>query len=237
MTGVLRTAASAILNMLGPKVADELGSEYYTLTYESDAGNADGKFRRVRVTLRDPALRAVTKAGYFAPNEGTPVHPRKQKMIDISEAVRSTIPFPALALTIEDSRTASGHGQGRVYGRAEVRKHRLATSGQWKEHGGSYSRSGEPHPTRRCSGVEGGNCHGLDGLPRCSAASRSDDANAHETTRSAQDSERASGGCRLRKMGGSARWISTAKPWRRRPRLPHRSQSCFRGRQIDDLIL
>jgi len=84
------------------KRSQELGSEYYTLTYEPDAGNADGKFRRVRVTLRDPALRVVTKAGYFAQNEGTPVHPRKQKMIDISEAVRSTIPFPALALTIED---------------------------------------------------------------------------------------------------------------------------------------
>jgi len=81
--------------------SQELGSEYYTLTYEPDAGHADGKFRRLRVTLRDPALRVLTKAGYFAPNEDARVHPRQQKMIDIAEAVRSTIPFPALALTIE----------------------------------------------------------------------------------------------------------------------------------------
>lgn len=82
--------------------SQELGSEYYTLTYEPDAGRADGKFRRVRVTLRDPALRVLTKAGYFAPNEGAPAHPRNKKMIDIAEAVQSTIPFPALPLTIED---------------------------------------------------------------------------------------------------------------------------------------
>jgi len=83
------------------KRSQELGSEYYTLTYEPDAGNADGKFRRVRVTLRDPSLRALTKAGYFAPDEGTPAHPRNKNMIDIAEAVQSTIPFLALPLTIE----------------------------------------------------------------------------------------------------------------------------------------
>jgi VWFA-related protein len=83
------------------KRSQELGSEYYTLTYEPEAGNADGKFRRVRVTLRDPSLRALTKAGYFAPDAGAPAHPRQQKMVDIAEAVQSTIPFPALPLTIE----------------------------------------------------------------------------------------------------------------------------------------
>ena len=88
-------------------IADEiqrsqlLGSEYYTLTYEPEAGLADGKFRRVRMTLRDPSLRVLTKAGYFAPDEGAPAHPRNKKMIDIAEAVQSTIPFPALPLTIE----------------------------------------------------------------------------------------------------------------------------------------
>jgi hypothetical protein len=83
------------------KRSQELGSEYYTLTYEPEADHADGKFRRVRVTLRDPALRALTKTGYFAPDESAQVHPRKQKMIDVAEAVRSAIPFPALGLTIE----------------------------------------------------------------------------------------------------------------------------------------
>ena len=54
------------------KRSEKLGSEYYTLTYEPQAGQADGKFRRVHVTFRDPSLRALTKAGYFAPGESIP---------------------------------------------------------------------------------------------------------------------------------------------------------------------
>jgi VWFA-related protein len=54
------------------KQSEELGSEYYTLTYQPTAGNADGKFRRIRVTLSDPNLRAMTKAGYFAPTKPLP---------------------------------------------------------------------------------------------------------------------------------------------------------------------
>ena len=82
--------------------SQELGSEYYTLTYQPHEGDADGKFRRIRVTLRDPNLRTVTKAGYFAPAKGAPVDPRQQTMVNVVEAARSTIPFRALNLTIED---------------------------------------------------------------------------------------------------------------------------------------
>jgi hypothetical protein len=46
-------------------------------------------------------MRALTKAGYFAPSQIATVHPRKQKLIDISEAIRAIIPFPALGLTVE----------------------------------------------------------------------------------------------------------------------------------------
>jgi hypothetical protein len=54
------------------------------------------------VTLRDPALRAITKAGYFAPSNATPPGRRQKGMIEIAEALRSTIPLPALTLTIDD---------------------------------------------------------------------------------------------------------------------------------------
>ena len=47
-----------------------LGSEYYTLTYQPHDGSEDGKFRRIRVTLRDRNLQVITKAGYFAPAKG-----------------------------------------------------------------------------------------------------------------------------------------------------------------------
>jgi hypothetical protein len=82
--------------------SQQLGSNYYTLTYQPAEGDADGKFRRIRVTLRDPNLHAVTKAGYFAPTKGSPVDPRQQTMVNLVEAARSTIPFQALNLAIED---------------------------------------------------------------------------------------------------------------------------------------
>ena len=66
--------------------SEQLGSEYYTLTYQPHDGNADGKFRRIRVTLRDPSLRAVTKVGYFGPDKNAPVDPRQQTMINMTEA-------------------------------------------------------------------------------------------------------------------------------------------------------
>jgi VWFA-related protein len=84
------------------KRSQQLGSEYYTLTYQPPVGDADGKFRRVRVTVRDPNLRVLTKAGYFAPENRAAVHPRKRRIDNIVEAVRATIPFPALPLTIEN---------------------------------------------------------------------------------------------------------------------------------------
>ncbi len=79
-----------------------MGSEYYTLTYMPQDVPSDGKFRRIRVTLRNRNLRVVTKAGYFAPDGRNPVDPRQQTMINIAEAAASTIPFHALDLTVAD---------------------------------------------------------------------------------------------------------------------------------------
>jgi VWFA-related protein len=84
------------------KESEELGSEYYTLTYQPPEGNVDGRFRRIRVTLRNPDLRVVTKAGYFAMDKEAAVGRRPQALVNIAEAVKSTIPFEALKVTIED---------------------------------------------------------------------------------------------------------------------------------------
>ncbi len=89
-----------------------LGSEYYTLTYQPHDGDADGKFRRVRVILRDRNLKVITKTGYFAPAKGAQVDPRHQMMVDLSHAARSDVLFTALDVKIAavvrhpDSRTA-----------------------------------------------------------------------------------------------------------------------------------
>jgi hypothetical protein len=82
--------------------AEEFGSEYYTLTYQPPEDPADGKFRRVRVTLRDPALRVVTKAGYFSPDKDELSGPRSPTIAGIAEAARATIPFGSLGVTIKN---------------------------------------------------------------------------------------------------------------------------------------
>jgi VWFA-related protein len=51
------------------KRSQELGSEYYTLTYQPHDVGDDGKFRRIRVTLRNPELRVVTKAAITLPTK------------------------------------------------------------------------------------------------------------------------------------------------------------------------
>lgn len=76
--------------------SQQMGANYYTLTYQPQQGDQNGKFRRIRVTLRDRNLRAVTKAGYFAPDEHAPINQRQQSMMKLAEAAQSTIPFTAL---------------------------------------------------------------------------------------------------------------------------------------------
>ncbi len=92
--------------------SEQLGSEYYTLTYQPHDGTDDGRFRRIRVTLRDKSLRVVTKTGYFAPDKGKTPNPRQQIINSLAEAAHSTIPYKALDLSLTgvvrhpDARTA-----------------------------------------------------------------------------------------------------------------------------------
>ena len=94
------------------KESEQMGAQYYTLTYQPREVDPDGRFRRVRVTLRDVNLRAVTKAGYYAPDAHAPIDPRQQQQIKLVEAVESTIPFDALDVSLSgvvrhpDSQTA-----------------------------------------------------------------------------------------------------------------------------------
>ena len=80
--------------------SQQLGSDYYTLTYQPRGGDANGEFRQIRVTLRNHNLRAVTKTGYYAPDKSAPIDPRSQTKLDLAEAARSTVPFAALDLKV-----------------------------------------------------------------------------------------------------------------------------------------
>ena len=84
------------------KESEQMGAQYYTLTYQPRDVDPDGKFRRVRVTLRNVNLRAVTKAGYYAPDAHAPIDPRQQQQIKLAQAVESTIPFDALDVSLSD---------------------------------------------------------------------------------------------------------------------------------------
>jgi VWFA-related protein len=83
--------------------AQEMGSDYYTLTYQPPMGAADGKFRHIEVHLRDSNLHAMTKTGYYAPEPltaGDLVQQRVNPMSEISEAAQSSVVFDGLGLSI-----------------------------------------------------------------------------------------------------------------------------------------
>jgi len=82
--------------------AQRIGSEYYTLTYQPHGGEDNGRFRRIRVTMRDPSLRVATKIGYYAPDPKAPTDPLAQRIQSMMEAVQATVPFDALHLSLSD---------------------------------------------------------------------------------------------------------------------------------------
>lgn len=84
------------------KESEQMGANYYTLTYRPQDISPDGKFRRVRVTLRNPSLTAVTKAGFYAPDADAPINPQEERMIKLTDAVKSTILFDALGVSLSD---------------------------------------------------------------------------------------------------------------------------------------
>jgi VWFA-related protein len=84
------------------KRSENIGANFYTLTYQPQEVEANGKFRRIRVKLRDANLHVVTKAGYFAPDKNSPIDPRQDKMNKLAEAIRAAVPFNALEVSLSD---------------------------------------------------------------------------------------------------------------------------------------
>lgn len=81
--------------------SEQLGSEYYTLTYQPTEVPINGRFQRIRVTVNNRNYRVVTKAGYFAPDPHFIANPRQQAMDNLGEAAISTVPFNALHLGVQ----------------------------------------------------------------------------------------------------------------------------------------
>lgn len=51
--------------------------------------------------MRDPALQALTKAGYFSADKGQPTDPRLDTLYNIAEAVQTNVPFAGLEITLQ----------------------------------------------------------------------------------------------------------------------------------------
>lgn len=82
------------------KESQRMGAQYYTLTYQPQNFDQDGKFRRVRVAVRNRNLHVITKIGYYAPDSSTSIDPRQERMTKLAESLQSTIPFDALSANI-----------------------------------------------------------------------------------------------------------------------------------------
>jgi VWFA-related protein len=61
---------------------------------------ADGRFRQIRVAVRDPNLRVVTKSGYYAPEAEAASEPQAMQVFQMAEAARSTLPFQGLPIRV-----------------------------------------------------------------------------------------------------------------------------------------
>jgi Ca-activated chloride channel family protein len=63
---IFKPESFANLESVYREVAEDLRSQY-SIYYSPQNKTRDGRFRRVRVEVRNPALRATTRMGYFAP--------------------------------------------------------------------------------------------------------------------------------------------------------------------------
>ena len=88
----------------------EAGNNYYTLSYApTDTTDDAAKYRKIRIIMKNPNLRAVTRDGYFpetkgAPNvviaKGTPPKQAKAMLqMDLSDAVMSSMVYNGLRAT------------------------------------------------------------------------------------------------------------------------------------------
>lgn len=83
------------------KQSVQLGSEYYTLTYQPPEEKEDGNFQRIRVTLRNPNLRAITKTGFYTPEKDAPTDPTMQTALSAMMVTQATIPFSSIEMNVK----------------------------------------------------------------------------------------------------------------------------------------
>jgi len=113
--GIAYTGRNDINNVIGEGIAK--GQDYYTLSYSpSGESTAAAAFRKIRIVMKDPNLRATTRDGYY-PETSADLNPVVDKTmkakqvtanlkLDLSNALLSTVSYNGLAVTAE--KTAKG---------------------------------------------------------------------------------------------------------------------------------
>ncbi|MFN2975269.1 VWA domain-containing protein [Terriglobus aquaticus] len=105
--GSVYTATNDLVTAMRQALDLERGS--YRLTYRPSETVVDGKFRHIRVTLRNPNLRVVTKSGYYAPEVQEQNTPQAMQVFQMAEAANATLPFQKLPLRVTHiDRSADG---------------------------------------------------------------------------------------------------------------------------------
>jgi VWFA-related protein len=106
--GVAFTGRNDLNNVISEGVAR--GQEYYTLSYSPTNTSGDAaKFRKIRIVMKDPSLRATTRDGYYPETaaELNPVIDRSMSAkdvtanlkLDLSAALTTTVSYNGLSVT------------------------------------------------------------------------------------------------------------------------------------------
>lgn len=94
------------------------GQEYYTISYSpTNASQNAAKFRNIRIVMKDPSLRGITRTGYF-PDTAADLNPVADKTLppaqavanlklDLSSALTSTISYNGLNVTATKANSTS----------------------------------------------------------------------------------------------------------------------------------
>jgi VWFA-related protein len=114
--GVAFTGRNDLNNVIADGVAR--GQEYYTLSYSPTNTSEDAaKFRKIRIVMKDPDLRATTRDGYY-PETAADLNPVLDKSmsakdvtanlkLDLSAALTTTISYNGLSVTATKSADGS----------------------------------------------------------------------------------------------------------------------------------
>jgi VWFA-related protein len=96
------------LNDLDAQIATSVedGDSYYSLSYYPSHRDWNGRFRKIRVTMRNPELTARTRNGYYATPDSTPTDSEMDRLL--SRAVINPLSYHSLRVQAHASLSRSG---------------------------------------------------------------------------------------------------------------------------------